>query len=484
MRPLFSHAQLRLIEAEHEHLMAAAGQAAARWIMARFPRTARILLLAGPGNNGGDAYATALALRQTGYTPILVDCTEHARERATDALSAQKAWEDTGGDSGEELPEQEPDLVVDGLFGIGLNRAPHGFAAEVIRWVNGLECGVLALDCPSGLDGFTGIAFEPCIRADWTLSFIGLKPGLLTGANAEQCGQVFVDDLGLEADDLPEADGYTLTLADVLPLLPQRSRACHKGLNGSVGIIGGNTGMCGAALLAGRAALHAGCGRVHVGLLDADAPRLDPMQAELMLRRAADIFAIDALTSLAVGPGLGLDSSALQMLDWSLKCPLPLLLDADALTLLSRFPELKTVIKQRRQPTVLTPHPAEASRLLQTTTEEIERDRVAAALQLAREFKAVVVLKGAGSIVAFPDGEFLINTTGNPGMASAGQGDVLSGVVAALLAQGLGAGDAVLAGVCVHGAAADLLLADGHGPIGLTASETLHAVRRVLNRVA
>lgn len=479
MRPLLTLTQLRDLEQSRPDLMTAAGHAAARWIHARFSRTASIILLAGPGNNGGDAYATALALLDLGHAPMVVDCATDGRSDGCEA--AAEAWDDAGGLTLDEVPDQDADLIVDGLLGLGLNRAPSGYLAEVIAWVNEQGCGILSLDSPSGLDPFTGLAFEPCVQADWTLSFISLKPGLLTGRDADRCGQVFLDTLDLD-DVLPEADGHTLALADVQELLPIRQRAGHKGQHGSVGIIGGNGGLIGAALLAGRAALHAGAGRVYVGLLDSQAPSIDPQQAELMLRRAIDIFGIDHLSCLAVGPGLGEDNQALQTLDWALKSPLPLLLDADALNLLSRHPALKAVVRQRRQPTLLTPHPGEAGRLLYQSTAEVEKDRVAAALRLASDYKALVVLKGAGSIVAFPDGEFLINTTGNPGMAAAGQGDVLSGVVAALLAQGLSAGDALLAGVCVHGAAADLLVAEDQGPVGLTASETLLAVRRILNR--
>lgn len=481
MRPLFSLSQLRAIEAEFPDLMTEAGRAAATWIAARYPRQARVLLLAGPGNNGGDAWACALELSRMGFAPCVVDCAEADTALPGAAQAARDAWDDAGGQTVEDIPEYDADLVVDGLLGIGVNRAPTGFLADVIDWINEQSCGVLALDCPSGLDAFTGLAFEPCVRADWTLTFISFKPGLLTGRDAEACGQVFVDLLGLD-DDLPPADGHTLVAADVRPMIPQRSRASHKGHQGCVGILGGNSGMCGAALLAGRAALYAGAGRVYVGLLDPQAPAVDPVQPELMLRRAADLFALETLSCLAIGPGLGLDSTALQMLDWALKCPLPLVVDADALTLIGRHTALRGIIRQRRAPTLLTPHPAEAGRLLLQDTQEVEADRVGAACRLAAEYQALVVLKGAGSVVAFPDGEYLINTTGNPAMAAAGQGDVLTGVIAALLAQGASAGDALLAGVCLHGAAADTLLMQGCGPLGLTASETLIAVRTELNR--
>lgn len=480
MRPLFTLAQLRTIESDHAGLMQRAGAAAASWIAQRFAHTTRILLLAGPGNNGGDAYATALELQQCGFRPQVVDCCEPDHTLPAEAAAARAAWLDAGGDLDDELPELEPQLIVDGLLGIGVSRAPTGFLREVIDWVNAADCPVLALDCPSGLDAFTGLAFSPCVQADWTLSFISLKAGLLTGRDAEHCGQVYVDELGLE-DELPPADGHTLALCDVQPLLPQRRRASHKGSHGSVAIIGGASGMCGAAILSGRAALFSGAGRVYVGLLDAQLPAFDPCCAELMLRRAGELFALEHLSALAIGPGLGLDGSAVQMLDWALRCPIPLVIDADALTLLERFPVLLQRLQERAVPALLTPHPAEAARLLGVETEQIERDRVAAACTLAAQARCAVVLKGAGSVLAFADGEYLINTTGNPGMAAAGQGDVLTGLLASLLAQGMSCGDALLAGVCLHGAAADLLVAEGCGPIGLTASETALALRRLRN---
>lgn len=480
MRPLYTLAQLRAIEAGHAGLMSVAGAAAAAWIEQRFPRASAILLLAGPGNNGGDAYATALHLQLLGYAPQVVDCSPPDSQYAADALQARSHWLDAGGEILDELPEHDPHLIVDGLLGIGVNRAPTGFMAQVIRWVNASDCPVLALDCPSGLNAFTGLAFAPCIEADWTLTFIGLKPGLLTGRDAACCGQLFVDDLGL-ADALPDADGHSLSLHDVLPLLPRRDRASHKGSSGTVGVIGGASGMCGAALLAGRAALYAGAGRVYAGLLDRQLA-VDPVQPELMLRAASELFALDQLDALAIGPGLGLDSAALQTLDWALRSPLPLVIDADALTLLGQYSGLQRVIRERSSPVLLTPHPGEAARLLQVDSATIEADRIASACQLARDYGCAVVLKGSGSVIAFADGEYLINTTGNPGMAAAGQGDVLTGLLVSLLGQGMAAGDALLAGVCLHGAAADLLVSEGCGPIGLTASETAQALRRVRNQ--
>ena len=240
--------------------------------------------------------------------------------------------------------------------------------------------------------------------------------------------------------------------------------------------------MTGAAVLAGRAALKCGAGRVYAGLLASELPLFDPLQPELMLRPADGVLRLDHLTALAIGPGLGDLPDAAEYLDWALELDLPLVLDADALNLLAAFSALKDKLKQRVAEKILTPHPAEAARLLGCTTADVQSDRVAAAQQLARECNAGVVLKGCGSVCAWPDGHWAINTSGNPGMASAGMGDVLTGLIVALLAQGVDERHALTAGVYLHGAAADQKMAEGAGPIGLTAGEVIDAARMLLNR--
>ena len=240
--------------------------------------------------------------------------------------------------------------------------------------------------------------------------------------------------------------------------------------------------MVGAALLAGRAALKLGSGRVYVGLIAHDAPLVDPVQPELMLRTADEVLKLGHLSCLAVGPGLGQMPDAAFYLGVALESSLPLVLDADALNLVAMDSPLAALLGKRKSPKLLTPHPAEAARLLGTTTREIQADRVRAATRLATKFNALVVLKGAGSVCAAPDGTWHINTSGNPGMASAGQGDVLTGMIAALLAQGAEPETALLSAVHLHGAAADLAVAGGVGPVGLTASETAESARCLLNR--
>jgi hydroxyethylthiazole kinase-like uncharacterized protein yjeF len=256
----------------------------------------------------------------------------------------------------------------------------------------------------------------------------------------------------------------------------------HKGDYGSVGVIGGAAGMAGAAVLAGRSALKLGAGRVYVGFAAPEVPAFDPVQPELMFRRADEVLELPHVTCLAVGPGLGQSADAKDYLRAALAKPVPLVLDADALNLIGGNQSLAHTLTSRRAPTVLTPHPAEAARLLRVGTAEIQRDRLAAAVNVAAAFRTGIVLKGAGSICAWPDGRWAINTSGNPGMASGGMGDVLTGLIAALLAQGAAPELALEAGVYLHGAAADALVSEGIGPAGLTAGELIDAAREIVNR--
>ena len=264
------------------------------------------------------------------------------------------------------------------------------------------------------------------------------------------------------------------------PLKP-RPADCHKGMLGSVGIIGGATSMIGAALLAGRAALKCGAGRVYVALLADNAPAVDLLQPELMLRTPAQLFELDHLSTLVVGPGLGQTGNAIHWLQQALASDLPLVLDADALNLLAIHHELRQQLRQRTAPTILTPHPGEAARLMGYNVNAIQHDRMNAAQMLAENFHSIIVLKGAGTICALPDRHWFINPTGNPGLSSAGMGDVLSGMIATFIAQQLSPQQATLLAVYLHGAAADDLVQHGTGPIGLTASEVINAARHLLN---
>lgn len=441
-----------------------------------------VLIIAGPGNNGGDALVVARHLKSWWY-PVVVVCPAGAGKFTGDAANALKEWKSAGGTLTDGIPAAQGwALIIDGLFGIGLQRDLTGDYATLVEYINSLDAPVLALDIPSGLDADTGCVRGCAVEADHTITFIALKPGLLTLDGPDHCGTVHVADLGLA--DAVAAAPHGVLIADGVRhhLLPPRPRNSHKGTYGSCGIIGGAQGMAGAVLLAGRAALQCGTGRVYAGLLATDGLPVDPLQPELMLRPADGVLRLDHLTALAAGPGLGDSPDAAVYLDWALEQDIPLVLDADALNLIAITDALKNKLKQRVASTILTPHPAEAARLLGCDTAAIQRDRITAALKLATDLNMGVVLKGCGSVCAWPDGHWAINASGNPGMAGAGMGDVLTGMIVALLAQGVDERHALTAAVQLHGAAADQRVRQGSGPIGLTASEVIEAARALLNQ--
>jgi len=466
--PLLTAKQLRIIEARYATavpaLMQRAGQAAADVALELLAdRHSAVLIFAGPGNNGGAARVVAQLLRQRSVRVAVCNL-------------------------GDEPPPGDYGLVIDGLFGIGLTRPIIGDGARLVARINDFAGPILALDLPSGLNGDTGQAVGVTVCATHTATFIAAKPGLYTLDGPDHCGHVSIHslDIGLANEPYPEPyPGAVLSLDDFRAQLAPRSHNSHKGSFGSLAIIGGALGMTGAALLAARAGLHLGAGRTFVGLLagllDAANPlTVDPGQPELMLRSPDD--AIAQGTTVVIGPGLGVSTAACDLLHRTVAIDAPLLLDADALNLLAAHPVLAAHIARRNGATVITPHPAEAARLLGTDTATVQADRVAAALNLATRFKAIVALKGNGTVLAHPDGRWRINTSGNPGLATGGTGDVLSGMAGALLAQAWPAWEALCAAVHLHGAAADQLVADGHGPIGLTASELITVSRSLLNR--
>ncbi len=490
-------------------LMERAGRAAANAARAMLQTAAqhpaRVLVLAGPGNNGGDALEAALHLRAWGYE-VIVCFAADAERLPPDAAAAHAKWRAAGGVCGNTLPVlAHLDLVIDGLFGIGLTRAIEAPYSGWIEALNTAHLAVLALDVPSGLNADTGDTTGPCVYAASTLTFIADKPGLHTLDGPDHAGEIEVAPLDLRVDLPPDHDqfvGHLTGQGDFAALLAPRAKNSHKGSFGSLGIIGGAAGMGGAALLAGRAALKLGAGKVFVGMLHEGDPAVDQLQPELMLRIAAEMD-IAQCSALVFGPGLGTSAAARAMVVAGIGSAVPLVLDADALNLLGGDAALTHAIAQRAAPTLLTPHPQEAARLLGCTTFEVQADRIAAACKLAQRFRAHVVLKGAGSVIAAPPASsaaarWSINPTGNPGMASAGMGDALSGIAGAFLAQfaskrlveTVGAGgsqaDAALqslvGAVFLHGAAADFLVAQGTGPVGLTASDIIDAARDLWNR--
>ena len=467
-------------------LMERAGSAAAEAARRLASDTgARILVVAGPGNNGGDAWVAAARLLESFHKVVVLDATG-AAPKAAEARAARRAFAGRNGAISREWPAgPAPALILDGLLGIGLARDVDAPFAKLIARMNESGAPILAIDVPSGLDSETGRVRGAAVRAARTLTFIAHKTGLHTADGPDHCGMVELDDLGLGegVDEAPHGD--LLGPLDVAPWLAPRRRNAHKGDFGTLGIVGGQRGMVGAALLAARAALLAGAGKVRVGLLSPEAPPVDPLHPEIMLAPVDDALAGDVLV---VGPGAGRSPSATSVsmfersvLPAALASSRPLVLDADALNTIAFNETLRSEVSRRESPTIVTPHPAEAARLLGRDTAAVQSDRLAAALEIAQRLRVHVVLKGVGSICADPDGRWSINATGNPGLASGGTGDVLAGLIGALLCQGLDAPRALRYAVCLHGAAADTLVARGKGPIGLTASEIALECRRLLN---
>jgi hydroxyethylthiazole kinase-like uncharacterized protein yjeF len=500
---LYSVADLRAAEKTHASLhprislMQRAGRAAAKWSLAQLKqqksRSRHILVLAGPGNNGGDAWVTAEALREAkchvtvlalGEQKLADPAARHAHQSFQKGMGRiVRRWADV------ELAAGEASLVIDGLFGIGLKRAPTGAFADTIRAVNELHAAtdvpVLALDVPSGLDAETGHAFDPTIRATHTLTFLGLKPGLYTGDGLDCVGQVILDNLDITLPDSPDT---LLDAASVQSLIPQRKKNSHKGSFGNVAIIGGTNGMVGAAVLAARAALHMGPGKVYLGLLSTERLSFDPLHPEILVQDAKLLAKDDEIDAIAVGMGMSDAGIGTTVLHGIFSGSKPAVIDADALTSLAANTSIGAAFEanmageaRQRLSFIFTPHPGEAARLLKCSSEEVQKDRVSAARKLAAQFNSVVILKGAGTVIATPVGRYFINTSGNPGMASGGMGDALSGMLAAFLAQGLDTLNAAKLAVYLHGAAADAAMEHGMAPRGLTASEVIFEARMLLN---
>lgn len=486
-QPIYLSADIRRLEetaaasAGALSLMERAGQAAADLAAQLVSERGKdVLVLAGPGNNGGDAYEVATHLKSEYFRVSLVSPADPAT-LPRDAQHAHRKWLDAGGEVLSAVPQDRKwALVVDGLFGIGLTRPPQAEYAQLIALANSQRCPVLALDIPSGLESDTGRVLGDAVRATHTITFIALKPGLLTLDGPDHCGAVAVADLGIEPAGVVEQGAWVAGPELFADLLKPRLRNFHKGQAGSVCILGGASGMAGAALLAGRAALMLGSGRVYVGMLAPEAPIVDLTVPELMLRHPDEALGME-LDALVVGPGLGQSERAETLVGAALASDIPCVIDADALNLIAENPDLKDACTRRKADTLATPHPAEAARLLGVDTSEVQQDRYAAAQRLSRELHAHVVLKGAGSILFARDGHWFINTSGNAGMASAGMGDVLSGILGSLLAQGYAGEAALVLGTHLHGVAADEQVRAAIGPLGLTASETIVPARRVWN---
>lgn len=469
--PLHDAAATRRIEAAAQTtlpphtLMRRAGLSVARLALAVAPHARRVLVLAGPGNNGGDGFEAARELHALGRDVRVVHFA--AGSAPADALDAQQRAVAAGVPIAQTLGHPEAELLIDALLGVGASRAPDAAMADAIRRTAHLPC-VLAVDGPSGLHPDRGTRLGGvAVRATHTLALLSAKPGLFTAEGRDHAGRVWLDHLGVDVTEPPSA-----ALAHA-PARPARRHAQHKGSFGDVVVVGGAPGMTGALWLAARAALAAGAGRVYSQPLDPQAPLLDPAQPELMGRRSG------APSDATVVCGCGGGDAVREVLPALLSRAARLLLDADALNVIAADTTLQTLLAARADralPTVLTPHPLEAARLLGlSSAAAVQADRLAAADTLAQRWRCVVVLKGSGTMIAAPGRTAAINPTGNARLASPGTGDVLAGWIAGRWAQDGGDGrDSALRGVFEHGMAAD-----GDAGAVLSASALIERLRRL-----
>lgn len=450
-------------------LMTQAGEAAVLALRSCWPSKQRVAVVCGPGNNGGDGYVMARLAQSMRIDVTAISLTDPARLQG-DARRAHDDFLAAGGavQNWSDGCLAHAEVVVDAIFGTGMSRALDATLIERINAIN--DCGVpiLSLDIPSGLDADTGKVWGAAIMAERTLSFIGLKLGFYLGEGPNYTGIVLFDDLDLPAGAADFAPPSALRIDEdvVASLLPRRRRTTHKGQQGSVLIIGGGIGMAGAARMAGEAALRAGAGLVTVATWPDNVASITASRPELMCRgveSASDLAAmIERADVLAIGPGLGQGQWGRTMLDTALESDKCTVIDADALNLLAQAPGSNSKW-------ILTPHPGEASRLLGISTADVQGDRLRSAREIAARFGGTVVLKGAGTLVITGDSLPYICDQGNPGMASPGMGDVLTGVIAGIAAQTADLPGAARAGVLVHAMAGDM--AARRGERGLLATD-------------
>lgn len=460
-------------------LMERAGAAAFALLQQQWPQARRIAVLCGGGNNGGDGYVLARLAHAAGLDVSVHPLTPVAALRGDARVAADKllaagvqpqAWH------GDVL--KQAGLVVDALLGTGLDREVQGELRTVIEAVNAAGLPVLALDIPSGLHADTGQELGLAVAATATITFIGLKQGLFTGAGPSLTGTVFYSDLDVPHEIFARVPPSSLrvTYATEKQALKRRSRTAHKGSFGHVLVIGGEAGYAGAARLAAEAAARTGAGLVSVATRAPQAAAICMARPELMVHAVEQVEhlspLLDRATCIAIGPGLGQTEWSAQMLALAVEARLPLIADADALNLLAADPV-------KRTDWILTPHPGEAARLLGCATAEVQSDRFAAVHQLQERYGGIVVLKGSGSLIRDDRQETVLCDAGNPGMASGGMGDVLTGIIAGLVAQGLMLSVAARLGVCLHAAAADAAARDGER--GMLAGDLMPWLRKLAN---
>jgi len=462
-------------------LMHRAGAAAFSLLQERWPQARTLCVLAGTGNNGGDGFVLARLAREAGLDVGVLQLGDREHIRG-DARTHAQAWQDGGGEwrDYEALP-RDCDVIIDAMLGTGLQRDLEGEYLSAVRAANVHRAPVLAIDIPTGLDSDRGVVLGDAVRAQQTITFIGLKRGMFTADAVDCCGEIHFDALEVPAAVYASQilSARRMDWIQQASRLSPRRRSAHKGHFGHVLVVGGDHGMGGAVRLAGEAAARTGAGLVSIATRKRHISGILASRPELMVHVAGSKQRLEKLIQragvLVVGPGLGTAIWGRDLFEQAIDAERPLVLDADGLNLLAEQPDL------RRDDWVLTPHPGEAARLLQVHVAEIYEDRFAAVEALQRRFGGSVVLKGAGTLVAGPGrAPPAVCSDGNPGMASGGMGDVLSGVIASCMAQGWSPEESAQLGVCLHAAAADRAV-QVEGERGLLAADLMPHLRRLSN---
>ena len=458
-------------------LMERAGTVAFEALKQRWPEVKVLCVVCGTGNNGGDGFVVARLAHEHGMQAEVLIVGD-SNNISGSALSAKQRLEGCGVTTTEYAGGKLPlaDAVIDAVFGTGLKGAVTGNAADAIKAINQHGTPVMSLDIPSGLIADTGHVESEVVHADITVSFIGLNQGLLTAKGPDCCGELIFDDLQIPAGVAAKVPVSCQRLNFDSSVFKKRNKESHKGLYGHVLVIGGDIGMSGAARLACESALRTGAGLVSLATRYAHASMINSARPEIMsypVERENEIkFLIDKASVIAIGPGLGKSDWAATMFASAINSEKNLVVDADALNMLS-------IEYIQRDNWILTPHPGEAARLLDKTVMDIQADRFAAVKELAEKFNATVILKGNGSLM-HSEGKTFLCDQGNPGMASGGMGDLLTGIIVSLLAQGFSIKEATKVGMCLHSAAADAA-AKGVGERGMLASDLMPSIRRLVN---
>ena len=464
-----------------ETLMQRAGFAAFRELRRKWPHANNIVVVCGKGNNGGDGYVLAHYAQAAGFEPLVLTLADPDKLTGV----ARAAYEGCVSAQVKILPFtpeklKTADAIVDAIFGIGLSGSASNDYASAISAINSAAKPVLAIDIPSGLEADTGVALGEAVRANLTVTFIGNKVGLYISEGIEYSGEVICDDLDLpgEAFAAIPATLNILELTELLLQFPQRKSTANKGNFGHLLAVGGDHGMSGAVRMAAEAAARVGAGVVTVATRPEHILGINISRPELMCHGIKYSLQLMPLlkraTVVVVGPGIGTSLWGKSLWWLAVKSKKPIILDADGLNILAK----KT---RRRDNWILTPHPGEAARLLKTSVAKIQADRIAAAKKIQQKFGGICVLKGAGTIIAGPTQTISVCVYGNPGMASGGMGDVLSGVIGGLVAEGLALEVAACLGVCLHAFAGDLV-AKEYGKEGMLAMDLIPVVRELISR--